>query len=109
MAIVSRGFKGRPRRDDSKLPPGQYLTDGFPVLSAGPTPRITLERWEFVVSTETGTRHRWSWSELLALPAESGPSSTPAGRASRWAVGHPHVACWHRQRLRRRHAPGCVL
>jgi DMSO/TMAO reductase YedYZ molybdopterin-dependent catalytic subunit len=71
MAIVSRGFKGRPRRDDSKLPPGQYLTDGFPVLSTGPTPRITHEQWEFVVSTETGTRHRWSWAELLALPAES--------------------------------------
>jgi DMSO/TMAO reductase YedYZ molybdopterin-dependent catalytic subunit len=71
MAIVTRGFKGRPRRDDAKLPPGQYLTDGFPVLAAGPTPRISHDRWEFVITTETGTKHRWSWTELLALPAES--------------------------------------
>jgi DMSO/TMAO reductase YedYZ molybdopterin-dependent catalytic subunit len=70
MAIVSRGFKGRPRRSDSKLPPGQYLTEDFPVLAAGPTPKVARERWEFVISTETGTRHRWSWRDLLALPAE---------------------------------------
>ena len=39
MAVITRGFGGR-RRDDTDLPPGQYRTDDFPVLSAGPTPRI---------------------------------------------------------------------
>ena len=66
MGIVSWGFQGRSRRSDQKLPPGQYLTDDFPVLSAGPTPRVNRDRWEFVVATETGTRHRWTWPELLA-------------------------------------------
>jgi DMSO/TMAO reductase YedYZ molybdopterin-dependent catalytic subunit len=70
MGIVTRGFTGRGRRSDN-LPPGQYLTEDFPVLSAGPTPRVSLDAWEFVISTETGQRHRWSWTELLALPAES--------------------------------------
>jgi DMSO/TMAO reductase YedYZ molybdopterin-dependent catalytic subunit len=69
VGIVSRGFRGRPR-SDVELPPGQYLTEDFPVLSAGPTPRIDTDRWEFTITTETGARHTWSWSQLLALPAE---------------------------------------
>jgi DMSO/TMAO reductase YedYZ molybdopterin-dependent catalytic subunit len=52
------------------LPPGQYLTEDFPVLSAGPTPRIPLDQWRFVVTTETGQEHGWSWPQLLALPGE---------------------------------------
>ncbi|TFC04510.1 sulfite oxidase-like oxidoreductase [Cryobacterium adonitolivorans] len=67
MGIVSPGFFGRPRRDDPGLPPGQYLTEGFPVLSAGPTPRIDPDEWEFTITTETGQVHRWSWTEFLAL------------------------------------------
>ena len=60
MGVVTRGFRGRGRRDD-KLPPGQYLTEDFPVLSAGPTPRVDLDRWEFAITTETGQRHAWTW------------------------------------------------
>ncbi|KAB2365566.1 sulfite oxidase-like oxidoreductase [Actinomadura montaniterrae] len=71
MGIVSPGFHGRRRQGDVKLPPGQYLTDDFPVLSAGPTPRVGQDEWEFVVTTETGERHRWSWREFLALPSET--------------------------------------
>lgn len=71
MGIVSPGFHGRPRGSGPELPPGQYLAEDFPVLSAGPTPRIPLDTWEFVVRTETGDTHRWSWPELLALPSES--------------------------------------
>ncbi len=69
--IVSPGFRGRPRGGGVKLPPGQYLTEDFPVLSAGPTPRVTTDRWEFAVTTEAGVTHRWSWADLLALPAET--------------------------------------
>jgi DMSO/TMAO reductase YedYZ molybdopterin-dependent catalytic subunit len=70
MAVVTRGFTGR-GRTDPKLPPGQYLTEDFPVLSAGPTPRIDLDKWQFTVTTETGQRHSWSWQDLLALPSET--------------------------------------
>jgi DMSO/TMAO reductase YedYZ molybdopterin-dependent catalytic subunit len=70
MAIVSRGFTGRGRtRED--LPPGQYLTEDFPVLSAGPTPRVDLSTWEFAVITETGRRHTWNWPQLMALPSQT--------------------------------------
>ena len=56
MGIITRGFRGRGATDDDRLPPGQYLTDDFPVLSAGPTPRIPREDWTFTVRTETGER-----------------------------------------------------
>ncbi|WP_199442766.1 sulfite oxidase-like oxidoreductase [Umezawaea beigongshangensis] len=71
MAIVSRGFRGRPSSEDKPLPPGQYLTQDFPVLSAGPTPKIDPERWSFTVTTETGEDTSWSWREFQALPMET--------------------------------------
>jgi DMSO/TMAO reductase YedYZ molybdopterin-dependent catalytic subunit len=53
------------------LPPGQYATDDFPVLSAGPTPRPNLERWRFTVTTEAGEQREWTWRQFRALPTET--------------------------------------
>jgi DMSO/TMAO reductase YedYZ molybdopterin-dependent catalytic subunit len=71
MGIISRGFRGRGRRDDSgRVPPGQYVTDDFPVLSAGPTPHTPLGEWSF--SIHGGDEPvRWSWEEFRALPSET--------------------------------------
>jgi len=69
MAVINRGFAGRGKRNDA-LPPGQYLTDGFPVLSAGPTPRVDTDKWQFSIIAD-GQRHEWSWSQLQMLPSES--------------------------------------
>jgi DMSO/TMAO reductase YedYZ molybdopterin-dependent catalytic subunit len=73
MSPISRGFTGRrrPVEDPSRIPPGQYLTHDFPVLSAGPTPRTTLEEWSFTVGGEVAAEVSWSWPEFLALPSES--------------------------------------
>ncbi|MDH6461894.1 DMSO/TMAO reductase YedYZ molybdopterin-dependent catalytic subunit [Micromonospora sp. A200] len=71
MGIVSPGFQGRRRSSGPALPPGQYLTEDFPVLSAGPTPRVPVDTWEFVLSTETGTEFRWTWDEMAGLPQEN--------------------------------------
>jgi DMSO/TMAO reductase YedYZ molybdopterin-dependent catalytic subunit len=71
MGIVTPGFRGRRRPGAPDLPPGQYLVEDFPVLSAGPTPRIPLDQWEFVITTETEADHRWSWPQLLDLPSET--------------------------------------
>ena len=71
MSVFTRGFHGRRRDDDGRLPPGQYLTDDFPVLSAGPTPQVSLDHWAFSVRTESGVERAWSWAELTALPSET--------------------------------------
>ncbi|MGW3966706.1 sulfite oxidase-like oxidoreductase [Amycolatopsis sp. NPDC005003] len=69
MAVFSRAFHGR-REQDAALPPGQYLTEDFPVLSAGPTPPVPTGDWSFTITAESGERHSWTWAELMALPAE---------------------------------------
>ncbi|GAA2155314.1 sulfite oxidase-like oxidoreductase [Glycomyces rutgersensis] len=53
------------------MPPGQYLTEDFPVLSAGPTPSIGTDDWTFTVVAETGERHVWDWRQFAALPQET--------------------------------------
>jgi len=43
MGVVTPGFQGRARSGNPRLPPGQYLAEDFPVLSAGPTPHTPLD------------------------------------------------------------------
>jgi hypothetical protein len=69
MSTVSRGFRGR-RRPGVELPPGQYLVEDFPVLSAGPTPTIDLQDWELVITSETDQQQRWDWTSFRTLPSE---------------------------------------
>jgi len=71
MAIISRGFTGRHGASEAKLPPGQYLTTDFPVLSAGPTPRISLDRWEFTIDDGNRILKRWDWKSFRELPTEN--------------------------------------
>jgi DMSO/TMAO reductase YedYZ molybdopterin-dependent catalytic subunit len=73
MAPISRGFRGRPRRDvdPARVPPGQYVVDDFPVLSAGPTPRTPLDEWSFTVHGAVDEAVSWPWDEFLALPTET--------------------------------------
>jgi DMSO/TMAO reductase YedYZ molybdopterin-dependent catalytic subunit len=72
MSFISRGFRGRPHpvEDGARLPPGQYLVGGFPVLSAGPTPHTPLAEWTFSIEGEIDTPRRWTWEEFRALPTE---------------------------------------
>ena len=72
MPQISRGFRGRrPQVDATRLPPGQYVTTDFPVLSAGPTPHTPLDEWTFTIRGAVDERVSWTWEELLALPAET--------------------------------------
>jgi DMSO/TMAO reductase YedYZ molybdopterin-dependent catalytic subunit len=73
MAPVSRGFHGRgrvPAGEQDRVPPGQYVTKDFPVLSAGPTPHTPLSEWTFSVTQDGRTVRAWSWAQLQELPAE---------------------------------------
>jgi len=71
--FVSRGFQGRRQQAGAaqRIPPGQYLVQGFPVLSAGPTPHTPLDRWDFTIEGAVNQSHRWSWQEFQQLPHET--------------------------------------
>jgi DMSO/TMAO reductase YedYZ molybdopterin-dependent catalytic subunit len=68
--ITTRGFTGRPRTkaDGKRVPPGQYVTEDFPVLSAGPTPRTPLDKWTLAVQDGGSLAGKWSWEAFQALP-----------------------------------------
>ena len=70
---TSRGFEGRRRGDSdpTRVPPGQYVTDDFPVLSAGPTPHSPLAEWDFSIRGAVDRPVAWTWNEFLALPSET--------------------------------------
>jgi DMSO/TMAO reductase YedYZ molybdopterin-dependent catalytic subunit len=73
MSPISRGFRGRRRLDidPARVPPGQYVVDDFPVLSAGPTPHKALDEWSFTISGAVDDAVSWTWEAFLALPAET--------------------------------------
>jgi DMSO/TMAO reductase YedYZ molybdopterin-dependent catalytic subunit len=69
--FIARGFHGRRPAPGVRLPPGQYETRDFPVLSAGPTPRVSLAAWDFTIRDDAGHSMRWSWDDLQALPHDT--------------------------------------
>jgi DMSO/TMAO reductase YedYZ molybdopterin-dependent catalytic subunit len=73
MPPVSRGFRGRRSEhvEAGRVPPGQYVTPDFPVLSAGPTPHTPLQEWSFTIGGVVDEPVSWTWEEFIALPAET--------------------------------------
>jgi DMSO/TMAO reductase YedYZ molybdopterin-dependent catalytic subunit len=72
MSIISRGFRGRrPDVDPTRVPPGQYTVNDFPVLSAGPTPRTPLDKWSFEIKGNGAVARSWTWEEFNELPKET--------------------------------------
>src|ERR1700747_3558428 len=72
MSFVSRGFHGRREHDadSARVPPGQYVTTDFPVLSAGPPPHTPLEQWSFSIEGGVDALQRWTGEESKTLPSE---------------------------------------
>jgi DMSO/TMAO reductase YedYZ molybdopterin-dependent catalytic subunit len=84
-SIFSRGFRGHRQAPEvsRRLPPGQYLTERFPVLSAGPTPHTPLTAWDFSVVAPDGRTKSWDWEEFQALPRET--ITTDIHCVTRWS------------------------
>ena len=67
--FVSRGFTGRrrtPRELADRLPPGQYVEPGFPVLTAGPTPDVSTDEWSFRIDGMVGQEREWTLGRVRA-------------------------------------------
>ena len=74
--FVSRGFSGRRETPDEladRVPPGQYFEQGFPVLTAGPTPDVEPDEWGFRIDGMVAEEREWTWEEFAALPFETVP------------------------------------
>jgi DMSO/TMAO reductase YedYZ molybdopterin-dependent catalytic subunit len=74
--FVSRGFSGRRRTPEElrgRLPPGQYAEQGFPVLTAGPTPQIEPQGWGIRIDGMVAHEKDLTWDEVHRLPFETVP------------------------------------
>ncbi|MFD0782576.1 sulfite oxidase-like oxidoreductase [Micromonospora azadirachtae] len=82
---MSAGFHGRRRPvvDSARIPPGQHLTETFPVLSAGPTPHTPLDQWTFTIRGAVDRPVSWTWDEFLALPSRT--FTTDIHCVTRWS------------------------
>jgi DMSO/TMAO reductase YedYZ molybdopterin-dependent catalytic subunit len=71
MSFLSRkrGDLAEQGVDPRRVPPGQYLTDRFPVLHAGVTPRVKLDLWDFQVDGLVEDPVKWSYDEIRAMPS----------------------------------------
>ena len=58
----------RAPRQGQRLPPGQVLTDKWPVLHYGSVPKLDLSAWSFRVFGLVEREKRWTWEEFLSLP-----------------------------------------
>jgi DMSO/TMAO reductase YedYZ molybdopterin-dependent catalytic subunit len=54
-------------QSNSRIPPGQRLTNGFPIMTYGATPQVTREEWQFKV-WGLAQAQTFNWSDLMALP-----------------------------------------
>ena len=55
-------------RKEGRLPPGQSLTQKFPVLHYGPVPKFNPATWDFRVWGEVEEEISWNWAEFQELP-----------------------------------------
>ena len=56
---------------EGRLPPGQSLTNKFPVLHYGPVPAFDPATWDLRIWGEVEEEVRWTWDEFLELPRTS--------------------------------------
>lgn len=68
--MVTKGFGGRrpPGSQHGRIPPGQTVTDGFPVMTAGFTPEIRPEQWSLTLKSGVYPVKKWDWDAFNALP-----------------------------------------
>lgn len=67
---VTRGFKGKQGSGAAggRVPPGQFITREFPVLTAGPTQQTQLESWSLTLQNGGHLLAHWNWTQFQALP-----------------------------------------
>ncbi len=56
------------RTGDARVPPGQYVTEKWPVLTYGAVPHVTLQHWELSISGLVESEVYISWDDLQAMP-----------------------------------------
>ena len=65
--MLGKFFQKPTSENSDRVPPGQHLAKGFPVLTYGATPQVSIEEWEFSV-WGLAKPQKWNWSDFMELP-----------------------------------------
>ena len=65
---LRRAQPKRKREVDERVPPGQFITKKFPVLTYGPEPQVNLDTWQLRIDGAVAQQIIFSWEELTSLP-----------------------------------------
>ena len=80
---LGRSLRTSQDQNDLEVPPGQYVTEKFPVLSFGPTPKVDLNTWQFTVFGLVEEELSLNWGELMEL--EKGTVEAPFHCVTQWS------------------------
>ncbi|NNF63262.1 MAG: sulfite oxidase-like oxidoreductase [Acidimicrobiia bacterium] len=84
--------------DPARLPPGQYVTERFPVLQAGVIPKIDFDSWDFTIGGLVAAPVRWTFDEFMSVG--SGEMTADIHCVTKWSKfdtnwsGVPVSAVW---------------
>jgi DMSO/TMAO reductase YedYZ molybdopterin-dependent catalytic subunit len=65
--MLGKFFKKPTAENSDRVPPGQYLTNGFPIMTYGQTPKISSDQWEFKVWGLV-TAKTFTWDDFMSMP-----------------------------------------
>ncbi|MBW4621001.1 MAG: sulfite oxidase-like oxidoreductase [Cyanosarcina radialis HA8281-LM2] len=65
--MVGKYFQKPSTEEENRVPPGQRVAKGFPVLTYGPTQQISTDEWQLRV-WGLATAKTFSWQDFMALP-----------------------------------------
>ncbi|MCD8489845.1 MAG: sulfite oxidase-like oxidoreductase [Desertifilum sp.] len=68
--MLGKFFRKPETENGDRTPPGQYLTNGFPVLTYGPTPDVNQAEWQFRV-WGLAQEKTFSWDEFMQMPQQN--------------------------------------
>lgn len=83
MNFLKRRLEEDKIKNEGRLPPGQSLTQKFPVLTYGPNPPFDPQTWDLKVWGEVEQEMRWNWDEFLKLPTRT--ITTDIHCVTRWS------------------------
>lgn len=83
MVELNRREEEIQKRKEGRLPPGQSLTQRFPVLTYGSNPEYDLSTWDFKVWGEVDHEMTWNWDAFIKLPKKT--LTTDIHCVTRWS------------------------
>lgn len=66
--MLGKFFRKPEPENRDRVPPGQYLTNGFPIMTYGDTPQVTQQEWELKIWGLVKEEKTFTWQDFMTMP-----------------------------------------